>query len=628
MNTIPIYSNFVLGALVAAVLLVLGFVIKFMLEERMYLIHKLYITLSLLLVAWLIAVIAMRFTTSNTLLYILDSITYLGVASTSVFGLLIAFTFVKNLEKMPKKYLWLFAVPVLINIMVWTNPWHHLYYTNFSIDIHEIEFGPFATINSIYSTIVTLYSIITMINFARKNTNQVYKTQAILFTAALVVPLIVNTMAVLRVVDMSIASTPLSCLVSIVCQGVAIYKYNFFDIKPVASEQVLNNISDCYLVVNENGIVISFNKPFAELFGRVYGIKENMYLKAAKESKDEATQSKVNNLLTAIENCKQSKATITYEASIVDTEQIDPKMLYYMVETSPLWIDERVHGFVIIFKDVTGVKESMARLEESYTRMMEQERLAALGQMVGGLAHNLKTPIMSISGSSAAMDNLVDEALVSLGDADVTKADYEEIYGEMHDWLMKIREACAYMSDIITAVKGQAGAVNVNNEELDFSLLDALKRVHLLLRHEFLNSGCTMEVQNTLDVDVLLHGDINNMVQVLTNIVSNAIDAQTQMHPGCIVVRIEKDAASLRILVIDNGPGVPNSVKNRLFKQMITNKGAKGTGLGVYISNSVIRGKFSGEMWVEDNATGGSVFGISIPLERVVFAEGTTGKGE
>ena len=47
--------------------------------------------------------------------------------------------------------------------------------------------------------------------------------------------------------------------------------------------------------------------------------------------------------------------------------------------------------------------------------------------------------------------------------------------------------------------------------------------------------------------------------------------------------------------------GVPEDIKNRLFKQMITNKGAQGTGLGVYISNTVIRAKFGGSMWMEDN---------------------------
>ena len=98
----------------------------------------------------------------------------------------------------------------------------------------------------------------------------------------------------------------------------------------------------------------------------------------------------------------------------------------------------------------------MQRLQDSQNRMMEQERLASLGQMVGGLAHNLKTPIMSISGSASAMENLIEECKTSVGDPDVTADDYREIYAEMDTWISRLREACAYMSDIITAVKGQA----------------------------------------------------------------------------------------------------------------------------------------------------------------------------
>ncbi len=96
-------------------------------------------------------------------------------------------------------------------------------------------------------------------------------------------------------------------------------------------------------------------------------------------------------------------------------------------------------------------------MQDSQARMMEQERLASLGQMVGGLAHNLKTPIMSISGSSVALENLVDECRLSIGDSEVTAADYQEIYAEMMDWLLKTREACNYMSDIITAGQGPGG---------------------------------------------------------------------------------------------------------------------------------------------------------------------------
>lgn len=70
---------------------------------------------------------------------------------------------------------------------------------------------------------------------------------------------------------------------------------------------------------------------------------------------------------------------------------------------------------------------------------------------------------MSISGSASAIEGLIDECAESLGDADVTDDDYREIYDEMRDWLTKTRDACNYMSDIISAVKGQATNANASD---------------------------------------------------------------------------------------------------------------------------------------------------------------------
>ncbi|MPN15919.1 Sporulation kinase A [bioreactor metagenome] len=107
------------------------------------------------------------------------------------------------------------------------------------------------------------------------------------------------------------------------------------------------------------------------------------------------------------------------------------------------------------------------------------------------------------------------------------------------------------------------------------------------------------------------------MVQVITNLVNNAIDAMRPKGGGSINIDISSDSQALKITVKDYGTGVPEDVKNRLFKQMITSKGAQGTGLGIFISNSVIKAKFGGSMWYEDNPAGGAIFGISIPLEYV-----------
>ena len=132
----------------------------------------------------------------------------------------------------------------------------------------------------------------------------------------------------------------------------------------------------------------------------------------------------------------------------------------------------------------------MQQVQDSQARMMEQERLASLGQMIGGLAHNLKTPIMSISGCISAVETLVDECLESLDDPHVTAEDYREIYGEMADWFDKMRESSSYMSDIITAIKGQAASVNAA-EDVSFTTEDLIKRSMLLMRHE-LASSCLL----------------------------------------------------------------------------------------------------------------------------------------
>ena len=107
----------------------------------------------------------------------------------------------------------------------------------------------------------------------------------------------------------------------------------------------------------------------------------------------------------------------------------------------------------------------------------------------------------------------------------------------------------------------------------------------------------------------------------MNNLVTNAVDAEKGMGGGVISILLEKTGEEFLIKVKDTGTGVPEDVKKKLFKQMITSKGAMGNGLGIYISNSVIKAKFNGRMWMEDNPEGGAIFGIAIPLQYVSFAE-------
>jgi len=574
------------------------------------------------MIIWFIAIILLKFTdpTDIAMLRRWEALSYFGAAFAPVFSVYVALAFTAGVDKFPKQYLFLIIVPVITNIMVWTNPLHHLFYRHFSLSIEDIEFGPFFYVHAVYVVICLVVSTIIIINFAINSRNTLYFKQAILFSVGNIIPIVVNFMAISGLFNLSIAATPLAFAGTIICHGLAIYWLHFLDIKPIAMIQVLNQITDCYLITGADGLIIGYNEPFMDVIGRQHGIRENSRLKDCLKDEDVEYKTVIYNLLTSMESCRVTNSSISFEQAINQQDNETWRKLYYIVEINPLIIDEIISGFIAIFKDVSKLRESMQRLQDSQVRLMEQERLASLGQMVGGLAHNLKTPIMSIAGSSAAMNNLVEEASISIGDADVTAEDYQEIYDEMRGWLQKIRDACSYMSDIITAVKGQAGNMD-SSEYVDFSLEDTLKRVSLLLRHELQGGRCKLVkeilIPGVTARDILIHGDINNLVQVVNNLVSNAVFAQLPDRKHEILFSVTMDGENLLIAVKDWGTGIKPEIKNKLFRQMITSKGNKGTGLGVYISNAVIRGKFGGDILMEDNPEGGSIFTIRIPLENV-----------
>ncbi len=619
-------SDFSAAIFLAALIAIILFFIWSFKVKRLQMIHKFYLMLAGSYGLCVIALLGMKLTSRDNTLALMfwDACTNTMGAVMPVFCLCIALIFVKGWQQMPKKTIWLFVIPVITILVVWTNPLHHLHYRVFSTIKSEIVFGPYIVIAGIYSWLCQLVSLILMINFALHNKSRLYMLQCLMFSLGCLSPLTVSVLATVTN-SFPITATPLSFMVPIILNGIAIYQLHILDIRPIAMQRVLDWISDCYLVLSDKGVVISYNKPFEKILASGYGIVKSRYLSDSVKKEDVYKKTAIYNLLTAVTSSREACSTISYEQAVtIDTGEGTRKN-YYVVDVTPLYIKEILSGFVVIFKDVTQLKLSMQQLQDSQARMMEQERLASLGQMIGGLAHNLKTPIMSISGCISAVENLVEECRDSLEDPDVTADDYREIFKEMEQWFEKVRESSSYMSDIITAIKGQAANVNTNVDAM-FTTEELIKRSMLLMRHELMSSGSRVITETEENCTYTIRGDVNNLVQVLNNLLSNAIYSQKQVGGGDIVIGVKKDEDNLKIYVKDTGTGISAGVKERLFRAMVTNKGAHGTGLGLYISDAVVKGKFGGNMWVEDNPEGGAIVGVSIPLSEV--QEEKTGKNK
>jgi signal transduction histidine kinase len=220
---------------------------------------------------------------------------------------------------------------------------------------------------------------------------------------------------------------------------------------------------------------------------------------------------------------------------------------------------------------------------------------------------------MSISGAAEGLTDLINEYESSIGDSDVTIEDHHAIAKDMKDWIEKIHSYTSYMSDIITAVKGQAVTLSENQTD-SFTIDELFKRVNILMKHEIKKACLTLETELNLPDTTALHGDVNSLVQVINNLITNAIQSYNGKTGEVVKLTASKNGTNLIISVIDTGSGISPAVKNKLFKSMITTKGKNGTGLGLFMSYSTIKGNFNGNITFDSELGKGTTFNIIIPI--------------
>ena len=281
----------------------------------------------------------------------------------------------------------------------------------------------------------------------------------------------------------------------------------------------------------------------------------------------------------------------------------------------PITSNDEIGDLTSSFNEIQKItKKYVDQIHSSQESLMESERLASLGQLIGGIAHNLKTPIMSISGAIEGLSDLIKEYDSSIDDPEVNHQDHHEIAGDMNELIVKIRDYIEYMSDIITAVKGQA--VNLSESDTIYFTVDELvKRVDILMKHELKNAIVYLNIGVKTDENLALKGDINSLVQVINNMISNAIQAYNGKPEQKIDLIIETKNNNLIIAVKDYASGLPKKVQDKLFKEMITTKGKNGTGLGLYMSYSTIKAHFNGDIQFETEEGNGTTFYIVLPLD-------------
>lgn len=570
---------------------------------------KIFIIIFALMLFWLVCMILQIIFLDKyniNLKYFFD-LYYISIVFLPVAFYFMTIIFENGKVKFKWSYILLFIIPITSLILLWTNDLHHLFYKEYSMNI-SITYGPWFYVHTYYTYLLFVVSLIKLLRYSIKNSG-FFSKQAILLIVGSLVPIIVNMLGSIGSISMSIYATPIAFSVTIICFTIGIFKFDLFKIAPIALQKIVDRISDGYVVLDDNNIIIDFNKTFLDIFKlKPEDIRSKNFIKLLQEKK--ISSQTVEKISKSIKKANSAEITVSFEQHFSEIRK------YFRIEITSINSDNNSLGTLFLFKDITQHKEDMETIRNNQDILMERERLAGLGQLIGGIAHNLKTPIMSIAGATQGLENLIKEYDESIDDPLVNSQDHHDIAKDMEAWISKIRAHLEYMSDIITTVKGQAVASLSTDDSEEFTISELVKRVNILMKHELKNAYIYLNILMKVDENTVIDGNVNVLVQVVNNIISNAIQAYDGKHDQNIQFEISQKENNMIFSITDFAGGLSKEVQDRLFKEMVTTKGKNGTGLGLYMSYSNIKAHFGGDITYKTEEGKGTTFNIVIPIKK------------
>jgi len=261
-------------------------------------------------------------------------------------------------------------------------------------------------------------------------------------------------------------------------------------------------------------------------------------------------------------------------------------------------------GRAALMQDLREVK----RLEQ---QRLEAERLAAVGQTVAGLAHTIKNLLMGLEGGMYMVDT------------GIRRGDADRLVNGWQILKRNFEKTTTLVKDFLSFAKGRLPELVLTDPNL-------LAREIVELYHD---TAAKQGVDLLLEVcpeirEAML--DSHGLETCLTNLVSNGIDAATTpgQQGGRVVVRTREEGDDLVFEVADNGCGIDQEVKSKVFTTFFTTKGGKGTGLGLLTTRKIVQ-EHGGQVEMESLPGQGSTFRIRLPRAhlKALAMSNATGPG-
>ena len=515
------------------------------------------------------------------------AVCYIGICLAPIMVLYLGKTILQSdWQPRPRHALFL-VIPLVSMAMVFTNSFHQQFFVHFSLYSSEAVYGAYYYFHSLYSYGCIAAGVTFMIIASFRNSG-IFSKQSLLVGAGVVTAAVPNMLYSFGVGNLPFSISTVAFTVTLLCFSVAFLKYRFTTALPITMRQVVDLISDGYLVVDKHLLILDFNQALLRLFPEPVSLTYGTGLRAFIEKYFIDTF--YDKFLELHARAVAQKETAAAEAHILgDT--------YVNVEVTPV-IQHNVHiGSIILLKNIT---QSKMLIEAT------QAASRAKGEFLSHMSHEIRTPLNAIIG----MIN------IGMSTDDIEKKDY---CFERADSASK--HLLGLINDVLDMSKIESDKFELSYSEFDFEKM--LMNVANVASVRAEEKQQNFVVNFNKGVPAYIKGDELRLSQVITNLLTNAIKFTPEK--GTVTLGIEKiedigGEVRLRIEVADTGIGISREQQERLFTSFsqadasITKKFG-GTGLGLAISKRIVE-LMGGEIWVESELGQGAKFIFTMQVKK------------
>ncbi len=261
-------------------------------------------------------------------------------------------------------------------------------------------------------------------------------------------------------------------------------------------------------------------------------------------------------------------------------------------------ISKTIKSVVVAIHDISFIKKLQSEKESAIKEMAHVSKLADIGRLAAGVAHELNNPLMIIQGFAENIESMIDNKEIDLD--------------ELKWQLNPILKATSRMAKIIS----QLTRLSRDDEEITFvvtNLAEVIEDVIQLIKNQVAYND--IELIRDYDKDIFVKCDPNQIEQIVLNIINNAVHALMQRHKNRkLKVSIKERSTTARLCISNNGPTIPTEIKDKIMTPFFTTKEVgEGTGLGLSVSYGIMKAH-GGDLTFKSDKRNGTSFMLHLPI--------------